>query len=107
GTQHTRHERPGRRKAMIDTRTADANPADELLDRIRAIGEDERAREQRLHQRGIYSESATDRAAHHERLEHLATLIAALDNHLATGGPLPQAWTTPGEPRRQSAAPSE
>ncbi|MGY1946212.1 hypothetical protein [Nocardia asiatica] len=84
---------------MTDNRTAAANPADELLNRIRAIGEDERARELRLQQRGVYSETATDREAHHERLEHLATLITALDNHLVTGGPLPQAWTTIGEPR--------
>jgi hypothetical protein len=85
---------------MIDNRTAAANPTDELLNRIHAIGEDERAREQRLQQRGIYSETTTDRHAHHERLEHLATLIATLDNHLASGGPLPEVWTTTGEPRR-------
>ncbi|WP_280271206.1 hypothetical protein [Nocardia wallacei] len=53
-------------------------------------------------------EPARDSADHHDRLEQLyrdaSDLMAALDTHLTTGGPLPTAWNPIGTPARASAA---
>ncbi|WP_063002536.1 hypothetical protein [Nocardia mikamii] len=57
-------------------------------------------------------ERAVEAADHHDRLEELyrdaTELMAALDDHLATGGPLPTAWTpvTPAPPHPAAEMPA-
>ncbi|MFE3444976.1 DUF4314 domain-containing protein [Nocardia sp. NPDC059180] len=89
---------------------AGANPAEEMLARLRAL-RDAVDNENSAYERatGGRVESASDCAAHHDRLADLhsdiADLVAALDDHLSTGGQPPQAWAspTPAAPTTDSA----
>jgi hypothetical protein len=87
-----------------------ANPVEDMLAWLRAL------RAEVDHENNTYRlavgddgvEPASDCADHHDRLADLhrdiADLVAALDEHLSTGGQLPRAWATatqtadPGNP---------